>query len=47
MTKVLGRDNMESLIVMLIAESLDTIIQDQFGNYVVQHAYEIYKQGRC
>jgi hypothetical protein len=29
---------------MLIVNDLDTIIQDPFGNYVVQYAYEIYKQ---
>jgi hypothetical protein len=47
MNKVLGRENMETVFVMLIAECLETIIQDPFGNYVVQHAYDIYKQDRC
>lgn len=32
---------------MLIVNDLDTIIQDPFGNYVVQYAYEIYKQEVC
>lgn len=33
--------------MMLITESLETVIQDPYGNYVVQHAYEVYKQERC
>jgi hypothetical protein len=44
MSKVTGIDHMERVFAMLIATDLDNIIQDPFGNYVVQHAYEIYKQ---
>jgi meiotically up-regulated gene 157 (Mug157) protein len=43
MTKVQGKDNMEKVFVMVITKFLETIIQDPYGNYVVQHAYEIYK----
>jgi hypothetical protein len=44
MSKVQGKENMERVFVMLIVKYLETIIQDPYGNYVVQHAYDNYKQ---
>lgn len=47
MHKAIGIDHMERVFVMLIVNDMDNIIQDPFGNYVVQYAYEVYKQEVC
>lgn len=45
--KIKEREEFEKVFVMLIANNLEQIIQDPFGNYVVQHAYDTFKHEKC
>lgn len=47
MEKVKGNEALEDDFIELVGKNIDLIIQDQFGNYVVQNAFDVYKQETC
>lgn len=47
MKKVQNNKEIVKNIVKSISENLDVIIQDPYGNYIVQYSYEMFGQDRC
>jgi hypothetical protein len=47
MKKVQNNDQMVNNIVANISGNLDAIIQDPYGNYIVQYAYEMFGKDKC
>ena len=47
MKKIQNNDESIAKIIKNISENLDAVIQDPFGNYIVQYAYEMYGEAKC
>ncbi|EAS01738.2 RNA-binding protein, putative (macronuclear) [Tetrahymena thermophila SB210] len=46
MTKLKG-DSKSEIIIDLLAQNNDELIQNPFGNYAIQHAYDCYEEEKC
>lgn len=47
MKKIQNNDEIINRITKTMSLNLDAVIQDPFGNYIVQYAYEVYGENRC
>ncbi len=47
MKKVQNNDHIVNTIINSITNNLDVIIQDPYGNYIVQYAYEMFAEDKC